>query len=124
MKQLPLILAFAALLCGCASAPYEWRPEDTRREIYFAAALAADAYTTAQFTDDPAHKEGLGIARSIYGDEPDAESVLLTAIVGGVAHWLIARRLADKPRSYWQLGFTGIHGTAALYNCNQIKGGC
>lgn len=113
------------LLTGCVSAPkYEWSVQDTRREIFYAAALAADTYTTANFRNDPAKKEGLGIARSIYGDEPNPESVLLTAIVGGVAHWLIARRLAHKPRRYWQYGFTSVHGAAAVYNCRNTDIGC
>jgi hypothetical protein len=121
MKLLAAVLA--ATLCGCASAP-EWRPQDTRREIFYAMALAADSYTTAQFEDDPYSREGLGIARSIYGDDPDPESVLITAIVGGIAHWLIARRLGHEGRAYWQYGFTSVHGAAALYNCRNGDVGC
>jgi hypothetical protein len=119
MKLLSFVVMGVALT-GCASSPkYEWRAKDTRREIFFAAALAADTYTTANFQDDPRRREGLGIARSIYGDNPDPESVIATAIVGGIAHWLIARRVGHKFRPYWQYGFTSVHGAAAAYNCSK-----
>ena len=77
MNRTLIALAAVLALSGCASPPkHEWRSEDTRREIYFAAALAADAYTTAHFSDDPTAYERPGIARSIYGSKPDAEFVV------------------------------------------------
>lgn len=124
-KAASAAIVAAVIAAGCASPPkYEWRAEDTRREIIYAAALAADTYTTAHFRDDPRARESLGIARSIYGARPDPESVLVTSIVSGVAHWLVARRLGHRLRPYWQITFASAHGLTAADNCRMLDVGC
>jgi len=116
------IALLALLLSGCAAAP--WTDGDTRRELVYVAALAADSYTTARFSRDPNASETLGVARSIYGAQPDAESVLITSALAAVIHYWIARRLDTNHRKVWQWGFAGFHAKAAIHNCRYNEIGC
>lgn len=111
------MLALCALaLSGCATNS-QWSRDDTRAQLIFTAALAADAYSTAQIRNHPEVWESGPIPRAILGKNPDPESVIVSAIVGGLLHWYISRRLRPSVRPYWQYGFAFVHGKAAWQNC-------
>lgn len=113
------LLLFCVLASGCAAfkPPENWSREDTRREIYYLAALAGDSYTTAQIHKYPHLREANPFVAAVIGERPEPAEVWTGAAVAALVHYIVARRLPAKWRPAWQFGPVILHGSAAVANC-------
>lgn len=110
----------AALLCGCASfqKPDDWTTADTGRQIAYFSTLAADAATTTRIADHPGLEEGSPIARSLLGPQPDSTETYAAAVLLGLAHYWIGRRMKPNVRRVWQYVGITVHTQAVSQNCD------
>lgn len=116
------LVLLSAALSGCAAfaPPDDWTRKDTRRELYYVAALAADSYTTAQISRHPHLREANPFVAAVIGERPEPDEVWKGAVVTGLLHYWLARRI-KKLRAAWQFAPVILHGDAALGNCGLIE---
>lgn len=106
------------LFAGCSSQPRDdWTSADTRREMLYAVALAADTATTTRIHRHPVSEAGL-IPRAILGPKPDPTETIIASALVGLGHYWIARRLKLKHRKLWQYLPAGAHAVATSINCD------
>lgn len=117
MLRIVLIISMEAC-AGCATDP--WTVEDTKWQVAYMGALAADAYTTTRIQYHSDIQEVGPIAREILGPQPSTADTWQYAIGAGLAHYVVARALPRKWRRWWQVGNAGYHGYLAIGNCTKF----
>ena len=118
VKRLAAVLLLVTALSGCATPPRdEWTQADTRRQLFYGLALAGDAYTTARISRTPGLYEGNRIAAAVIGEQPKPADAWKGAVLVGVAHYLIAKRMKANRRKVWQYVGVGVHTLATGHNC-------
>lgn len=107
-------------MSGCASLqpPADWTAADTRRQLAYSAALAADAITTGRIHDHPNLVEGSPIARMFLGKRPEPAETYVAAALLGLGHYWLSRRMKPERRKIFQYFAFGAHTLATRQNCD------
>ena len=117
-----LFLPFMAIFaCGCAHQD-EWTSQDTKFQIAVTIAMAADGYTSSKIQYTERMEEVGLVAKQFLGPQPSTSDVWMYTGTLMISSYFISRALPSKWRPYWQGFEIGMHGTAAIANCQQDLG--
>ena len=113
-----IVCSVLLLTSGCANTD-EWTRRDTVGQLLVTAALAADAYSTANIQHVPGYYEAGPVARKALGLHPSSSSTYQYFLANAVLNYAFARYvLPAKWRPYWQGWEVAVHGYAVHNNCS------
>lgn len=116
-----ILLALAFLIHSGQCRADDWTRADTHREVAYQIANLADALQTRTYRDNPYVYEANDFTAQFIGREPNDRDTALYFGTLAISHYLIARALPAKWRSYFQYS-TAAYATYTVYNnCSEFR---